>query len=113
MVAEVRDEVVAFVRYWQQRGPFKVGQLLRWLGLAHSKYYSWQARQGQANPHNSHIPKGHWLLAWEQSAIEPYARAHPGEGYRRLSYRMLDEAVVAASPGSVYRVLQAAGLLPP
>jgi transposase InsO family protein len=104
---------VTFVRYWQQRGGFKVGQLLGWLGLAASKYYSWPARQGQANQHNGHLPKGHWLLAWEQSAIESYARAHPGEGYRRLSYLMLDEGVVAVSPSSVYRVLQAAGLLSP
>jgi transposase InsO family protein len=113
MASEVRAEVVEFVRYWRQRGPFQVGQLLRWLGLGSSTYYSWPARQGQANQHNGQIPKGHWLLAWEQAAIESYARAHPGEGYRRLSYKMLDEEVVAVSPSSVYRVLQAVGLLSP
>lgn len=113
MVAEVRDEAVEFVRYWQQRGAFKVGQLLGWLGLGSSKYYSWQTRHGQANRHNGQIPKTHWLLAWEQAAIVAYARAHPGEGYRRLSFMMLDDDVVAVSPSSAYRVLQAAGLLQP
>jgi transposase InsO family protein len=113
VASEVRAEVVEFVRYWQQRGPVQVGQLLRWLGLGSSTYYSWPARQGQANPLNGQVPKGHWLLAWEQAAIESYARAHPGEGYRRLSYQMLDEEVAAVSPSSVYRVLQAAGLLSP
>jgi len=108
---EVRDEVVEFVGYWQGRGEFKVGQLLGWLELNSSKYYSWRERQGQANQHNGHIPKENWLLAWEKSAIEGYARQHPEEGYRRLSYMMLDEDVVAVSPSSVYRVLKQAGLL--
>ena len=113
MITEVRDEVVEFVGYWQQRGGFKVGQLLGWLGLGHSTYYSWQTRQGQANQHNGQIPKSHWLLSWEQAAIVAYARAHPGQGYRRLSFMMLDDSVVAVSPSSVYRVLQAADLLQP
>ena len=111
VAAQVRDEVVEFVKYWQQHGGFKVGQLLSWLGLGSSKYYTWQARPGQANQHNAPLGKGHWLLSWEKAAIITYARAHPGQGYRRLSYRMLDEGVVAVSPSSVYRVLQAAGLL--
>ena len=107
----VRDEVVEFVKYWQQRGGFKVGQMLSWLGLSNSKYYHWQERQGQANQHNGQIPKENWLLAWEKSAIEAYARQHPEEGYRRLSYMMLDENVAAVSPSSVYRLLKQAGLL--
>ena len=107
----MRDEVVEFVSYWHQRGAFKVGQLLSWIGLSNSKYYNWRDRQGQANRHNGHIPKENWLLAWEKSAIEEYARQHPEEGYRRLSYMMLDEDVVAVSPSSVYRVLNQAGLL--
>jgi len=108
---EVRDEVVEFVKYWQRRGEFKVGQMLSWLGLSNSKYYSWRKRQGQANQHNGQIPKESWLLVWEKSAIESYAQEHPADGYRRLSYEMLDEDVVAVSPSSVYRVLIQAGLL--
>jgi len=40
-----------------------------------------------------------------------YAAAHPLEGYRRLTYMMLDADVVAVSPSSVYRVLRGEGLL--
>lgn len=109
--ADIRAEVLAFVQYWQQRGEFKVGQLLSWLGLGSSKYYQWQQQPGQAKPHNVPLGKGHWLLSWERAAIIAYAQAHPGQGYRRLSYQMLDEGVVAVSPSSVYRVLQAADLL--
>ncbi len=108
---EVRDEVVEFVKYWQQRSGLKVSQLLSWLALSSSKYYNWQKRQGQANHHNGQIPKYHWLLVAEKSAIEDYARQHRTAGYRRLSYMMLDEDVVAVSPSSVYRVLIEAGLI--
>lgn len=107
----VRDEVVEFVQYWQQRAELKVSQLLSWLELSNSKYYNWQKRQGQANQHNGQVPKHHWLLAEEKSAIEAYAREHPDEGYRRLSYMMLDEDVAAVSPSSVYRTLIEADLI--
>lgn len=46
---------------------------------------------------------------WEKQAIVKFHDAHPLEGYRRLTFMMLDEDVVAVSPSSVYRVLKAAG----
>src|SRR5579872_1111946 len=36
---------------------------------------------------------------------------HPLEGYRRLTFMMLDDDVVAVSPSSTYRVLRNAGRL--
>src|ERR1035438_1945291 len=36
---------------------------------------------------------------------------NPLEGYRRLTFMMLDAGVAAVSPASVWRVLQQAGLL--
>ena len=43
--------------------------------------------------------------------MQTFARQHPLEGYRRLTFMMLDADVVACSPASVYRVLKNAGLL--
>ena len=40
-----------------------------------------------------------------------FIRSNPLEGYRRLTFMMLDADVVAVSPSSVWRVLQRAGLL--
>jgi hypothetical protein len=59
------------------------------------------------------VPCDHWVEAWERAAIVAFARAHPRDGYRRLTFMMLDEDVVAVSPASVYRVLAPAGLLQP
>lgn len=57
------------------------------------------------------IPRDFWLEDWEKEAIVEFYQAHPGEGYRRLTYMMLDKDVVAVSPSSVYRVLDSYNLL--
>jgi putative transposase len=57
------------------------------------------------------VPRDHWLTDDEKERIAAFARANPLEGYRRLTFMMLDADVVACSPTSVYRVLKAAGLL--
>ena len=81
------------------------------IGISKSKYYNWEKRYGMKNNHNSPIPRWFWLEDWEKKAIASYHWEHPKEGYRRLSYMMLDENVVAASPSSVYRVLKSMGLI--
>ena len=81
------------------------------IGISKSKYYSWQKRFGMDNKHNASVQKKHWLLDWEKEAMIAYAKKHPGIGYRRLTYMMLDENVVAVSPSTTYRVLKKAGLL--
>jgi transposase InsO family protein len=57
------------------------------------------------------VPRDHWLTDWEKAAIVDYHARHPLEGYRRLTFMMLDADVVAVAPASVYRVLKRAGSL--
>jgi transposase InsO family protein len=90
-----------------------VTRLLRWLGLGASKFFSWKARRGAANRHNARLPRDGWLEGCEKRAILDFHTRYPLEGYRRLTYMMLDADVVAVSPSSVYRVLKAAGRLAP
>jgi putative transposase len=82
-----------------------------WLGIATSKWHSWKDRYGKANEHNAWIPRDHWLEPDEKKAILDFHAEFPLEGYRRLTFMMLDRDVVACSPSSVYRVLKEAGLL--
>jgi hypothetical protein len=49
--------------------------------------------------------------AGKKQAILNFHDQHPLEGYRRLTFMMLDADVVGCSPASVYRVLKGAGLL--
>ena len=102
-----------FVATWSAETEVPARRLVGWLGLGSSKYFAWKRRYGKANEHNGLVPRDHWLEAWEQAAIGEFARAHPRDGYRRLTFMMLDQDVVAVSPASVYRVLAKAGLLQP
>lgn len=103
--------MVDFVNRWAKRTGIAVTHLLRWLGLISSKYYNWRQRYGKANEHNALIPRDFWLEDWERQSIIDFHLKHPLEGYRRLTFMMLDQDIVAVSPSSVYRVLSAAELL--
>lgn len=101
-----------YVEQMSRRSGITQQQLVQWLGISRSKFYEWVLRRGRANAHNGPVPRGHWLLPRERQAIEEYCRGRVGiEGYRRLTYMMLDEDVAAVSPATTYRVLSEAGLL--
>ena len=78
------------------------------MGLAKSKYHTWKHRYGMANEHNGQVPRDWWLEDWEKKAIVEYHDKHPLDGYRRLTFMMLDDDIVAVSPSTTYRVLKAA-----
>ena len=99
------------VKEWSERSGIKIGKMIGWVGISVSKYYEWKKRYGEENRHNGSLPRTFWLEEWEKEAIEAFYSEHPGEGYRRLAYMMLDADVVAVSPSSVYRVLKRAGVL--
>lgn len=111
MTPNTRDAVVDCVRYWSGRASLSIKQLLTWLDIPTSKYYNWCDRYGHPSKHNARQPRATWLPDLERQAILDYHRDHPDEGYRRLTYMMLDADVVAVRPSSVYRVLKAAGVL--
>ena len=100
-----------FVREFSTRTELPVTRVVRWQGIAHRKFFDWRQRYGKANEHNALVPRDHWLDAGERQAIVDYFDRHPLEGYRRLTYMMLDDDVVAVSPTTTYRVLAAAGRL--
>jgi putative transposase len=99
------------VARWQERSELAVGKFVRWLGVGGSKFYTWCERYGKVNEHNGRIPRDFWLEPREKRAIVDFHDRNPLEGYRRLTFMMLDADVAAVSPSSVYRVLKAAGRL--
>jgi transposase InsO family protein len=108
---DCRDALIDFVRSWSDKTEIPVARFLPWIGIGTSKFHDWKARFGKVNEHNAWVPRDHWLTDDEKERLCGFARQHPLEGYRRLTFMMLDADVVACSPASVYRVLKAAGLL--
>jgi putative transposase len=82
----------------------------KWLGI-YRKFFDWKKRYGKVNEHNGKVPRDHWIEEWERQAILDFHCRFPLEGYRRLTFMMLDEDIVAVSPSTTYRVLRAAGLM--
>ena len=98
---------------WAEKTELPLSQLVGWAGIARGRFYDWKQRYGKANEHNGKVPRDHWIEPWEREAIIDYHDKFPLEGYRRLTFMMLDddECDVAVSPSTVYRALRAAGLL--
>jgi transposase InsO family protein len=96
-----------------QRCGWSVRRILKRLGIRRSVYYEWRQRAAERRLDDL-VPGGHCLsaiLPEEKEAVIGYALAHPREGYRRLSWMMVDADVAYLSPASVYRVLDDADLL--
>jgi hypothetical protein len=105
---DVRDAVVDFVRAFTERTELATHWVLAQLTVAPTQFYRWTARYGRVNTHNGQTPRDHWLTPEERAAILGYHDTHAPEGYRRMTFMMLDADIVAVSPATVYRVLKAA-----
>jgi len=102
---------VDFVRAWGGKTEIPDCRFLHWIELGTSKFHDWKKRYGKVNEHNDWVPRDHWLTEEEKRKIVAFAYEHPLDGYRCLTYMMLDQDVVAVSATSVWRVLHQAGLL--
>lgn len=103
--------MVDYVQKWSEKTEISQTQILTWVGVWSSTFSNWKRCYGKAFEHNGWIPRDHWLEDWEKQAIIKFYYDHPLNGYRRLTYMMMDANIVATSPGTVYNVLKAAGLM--
>ena len=101
MPHDLRDTVVDFINHYRLLTGITLVRLLGWLQLSPRKFRAWVDRYGKANEHNGWIPRDHWIESEERAAIIEFARQYPLEGYRRLTFMMLDRDVVAVSPSTI------------
>ena len=87
-----------FIAHWSERTEIGALRVVGWIGLSRSKFYSWRDRYGKANEHNALVPRDHWLEPWEKVAIISFHHQFPLEGYRRLTFMMLDRDVWPSQP---------------
>ncbi len=99
------------MRHWSSKTRQPVEWFLERLELSVGKFYDWRKRYGKVNLHNGWVPRDFWIQDWEKEKILEFQALHPEEGYRRLTYMMIDADLVAVSPASVWRILHQAGRL--
>jgi len=102
---DTRDQIVDFIRRWSEKTEIGAWRFIGWLDITASKFYDWRERYGNVNEHNGWVPRDFWLEDWEKQAIIGFHLKNPLEGYRRLTFMMLDADIAAVSPSSVWRVL--------
>lgn len=103
----IMDEVQETVETTCQRSGWKASAVLNTLGIPRATYYGWFRRC-----RNEQRIKRHTILLEERRAIVEYVNAHPELHHREMAWRMVDENVAFLSPSSVYRILDAEGLVP-
>ena len=108
---DIRDSIVDFTRAWSEKTGITTSRFIGWIGIFQSTYYRWVKRYGKVNEHNAWIPRDWWIEDWEKEAIKEFYLSHRDDGYRRVTYMLLDADIAAVSPSSVYRVLKEKGLL--
>ena len=106
--AREKREVLRIVEQTRARVGWTLGRILKRLGLPRSRYYAWREREREAllddlSPGIRSSPYA--ILEEEKAAVIRYALEHPRDGYRRLTWMMVDEDVAYLSESSVYRVL--------
>jgi hypothetical protein len=94
MSLEKRQLIQAEVEEMRQKTGIGIIVLAGWAGVPRS---TWQGGQGEKTKHNGNLPKYHWLTPVEQEAILAYCRERLGQGYRQLTYQMMDENIAAVS----------------
>jgi putative transposase len=104
-----RRQIIELVQQTRIRSGWAVKRTLRALNVAPSTFFAWRDAAALVPRYR---PARNLLepLPAEKAAVCEYALAHSAEGYRRLTWMMLDEGVAALSQASVYRILRAAGL---
>lgn len=103
--------MVDFVRLQAETTELPVSKIVEWVGISRVKFTRWRDRHGQANRHNGSLPREFWLEQWEKKAIIDFYVENRQNGYRRLTFMMIDQNIVSVSPASTYRVLKEAGLM--
>lgn len=107
----MRDEIVDFVRMLSDKTELIAERFVSWLGMHRSQFFRWKQRYGKVNQNNAHVPRDNWITDEEKAVIIEYHDRNPLEGYRRLTYMMIDHDVAYVAPATTYRILKGAGRL--
>lgn len=105
---DVRHQILDDIDLQRKRTGIARSWLLKAYGLARSTYYDWCGQERVAEPARRNVLR---ILDEEKQAVIEYRTLHAAVGYRKLTWMMNDEGVVALSESTVYQILKANRLL--
>ena len=108
-----KEDILSFITHIHTMTKTGKKKVLKQLGINTSTYYNWQLRYQQRRLTDTK-PVGmnpYRLLDWEKEAVRDFYLENQENGYRRITYMMIDQNIVYTSPSTVYRYLKSEGLL--
>ena len=110
---EEKRVLLAIVERAQEQSDQPLSWILSELGLTRSVYYDWLERQKEGTLADRVVVPRSPLAALpeEVEATVGYAKAQPRQGYRRLTWMMIDGDIAYLTPSTVYRILDRYDLL--
>jgi len=84
-------------------------KLLLCIGVNKQRFIEWKDNYGKPCIRKN-VPKAHCATEVEIMSVIKYKKANMEEGYKRLTWMMVDADVVYLSPSTVYRILVRASL---
>jgi len=110
---EEKRVLLAIVERAQEQSGQPLSWILSELDLTRSVYYDWLERQKEGTLADRVVVPRSPLAALpeEVEATVGYAKAQPREGYRRLTWMMIDGDIAYLTPSTVYRILDRYDLL--
>jgi len=109
---EKRETVVNDLKKQQERTGYPIERLLHIYGISPSTYYGWfnsDKSIKNKRPKRSKNYKG--LLPEEIEAVKSFRYINPEEGYRKLTWMMVDRNIAFIPEITVYRLLKGLNML--
>jgi putative transposase len=96
----------------QKRTGFPIAKLLKLYGIVASTYYGWfKADKSVKSQRPKRSNNNKALLSEEVEAVKTFRIFYPEEGYRKLTWMMVDQNVAFIPETTVYRLLKGLNML--
>ena len=102
----IREEIEKIVEWTKARIRWSKSEILKRLGVGRTQQSLFRRKVRRCG---KRLRKINQITEDEKEKIIRYAEEHPGIGYMKLAYMMMDEEVAYVKPSSVYLVLKKAG----
>jgi transposase InsO family protein len=103
------DEALDFVAWLKERCGRSERKICTCMKLSWGRYQGWKKRRRLSQPlkkeRSCFAPRIDAPLKYEVEAVKRHALKNPADGYRRLTWQMIDEDIAYLSESSVYRIL--------
>lgn len=110
---ESKQEIIDYISWLNKHSYYNIEDILQGLDISRNKYNYWLKsvlKPNEIKPRKK-ILRLQKATPDEVESVKEYVINNPGLGYKRYTYNMLDENIVALKEHQVYEIMRMTGLL--